>query len=331
MRILITGSTGFLGRHVLAAARRIPDARLRLAVRTPPPAGGHTVPGPADPGSAVPGPVEYVPADLADPATLDGLCRDVDVLLHCASLVGGDEAAMAAVNDRGTAALVDDARRHRVRRIGYLSTAAVHGRGPFRGERTTELPLDPASPTSRTRAAAERHVLAAGGTVLRPNLVYGTGDRWFAPGLARLHRRLTADPDGWSARLTVVEAGDLAELALAAALAPEPLPGAYLVGEPEPVLCATVVAALAEHAGLVPHRAATDLATARAALAGDPGAEVALHLTTTDRWFAVDDLRRRLGLPPAPGLTARFPAHAPWYTAALAADAAPTPASQGAR
>ncbi len=124
---------------------------------------------------------EFVRGDLSDPPSLRGVCADTDVLVHCATRIGGDAETVEAVNDLGTRALVEEAVRSGVGRIVYVSTAAVYGRGPFRGVRPGQVPIAPASATSRTRAAAERHVLDAGGLVLRPHLVHGEGDRWVDP------------------------------------------------------------------------------------------------------------------------------------------------------
>lgn len=101
------------------------------------------------------------------------MCDGVDAVIHCASRINGDEQTTRTVNDLGTRALVDEAVRAGVGRTVYLSTAAVYGRGPFTALVPGRAPLAPGSPTSVTRAAAENHVLAAGGTVLRPHLVYG--------------------------------------------------------------------------------------------------------------------------------------------------------------
>ncbi|MFF3505014.1 hypothetical protein [Streptomyces sp. NPDC003247] len=58
-----------------------------------------------------------------------------------------------------------------------LSTAAVHGNGPFRKTAEGAVEPRPLSPVSRSRLSGERFVLGAGGAVLRPYLVYGRGDR----------------------------------------------------------------------------------------------------------------------------------------------------------
>src|SRR5690606_41230280 len=137
--------------------------------------------------------------DLADAAAPDGGGAGVGVRAHGAPRVGGGPETVTAVNDLGTRARVAEAVRSGVRRIVYVSPAAVHGRGPFRGVRPGEAPIAPASATSRSRAAAERYVLDAGGVVLRPHLVYGRGDHWVVPGLVGLLRELSATLTGCDA------------------------------------------------------------------------------------------------------------------------------------
>ncbi|MEU3048255.1 NAD(P)-dependent oxidoreductase [Streptomyces sp. NPDC006984] len=202
-RILVTGSTGFIGGRVVAACG-LPGVRLVVARRS----GG---PAEKDPT------VRYVHADLTDAASLYGVCDGIDIVLHCAARVGGPGQSARAVNEEGTRALLAEAERAGVRRFVQVGTASVYGRGVFRNAGPEHLPVVPHSPTSRTRAAAERLVLAAGGTVLRPHLVIGAGDRWVVPGLVRLHQRLAASVDGWQARMSVVDVDDLARAVIAVA------------------------------------------------------------------------------------------------------------------
>ncbi|MFE1500567.1 NAD-dependent epimerase/dehydratase family protein, partial [Streptomyces albidoflavus] len=170
-----------------------------------------------------------VMGDLRDPDSLRRACAGTDVLIHCASAIGGDEELARAVNDEGTRALVDAAVHAGVTRIVALSTASVHGRGPFRAAAPGTLPLAPGSPTSRTRAAGERHVLDAGGTVLRPHLVYGTGDRLLIPGLVRLLAALPGPPDAGNSLHSLIDVDSLARVLLAAALSPATERGPYYV------------------------------------------------------------------------------------------------------
>ncbi|MGW5782064.1 NAD-dependent epimerase/dehydratase family protein [Streptomyces sp. NPDC003863] len=302
-RILITGATGFIGGRVAAtAAASAEPARVRLLARRP-------LTPPAAPG------VEVAPGDLRDPDSLRRACEGADVLIHCASAIGADEDLSRAVNDEGTRALVDAAVRAGVTRIVSLSTASVHGRGPFRAAAPGTLPLAPGSATSRTRAAGERYVLDAGGTVLRPHLVYGTGDRQLMAGIVRLLAALPGPLDGGSSLHSLVDVDSLAGALLGAALSPRTRPGAHYVNHPEPVPVAELLA-VAET--LLDGRAGTrgpavDIAEARELLADLPFAQHHLAMLATDHWFEDDRPWREWGREPGPGFTATIADHLPWY------------------
>ncbi|QKW25019.1 NAD-dependent epimerase/dehydratase family protein [Streptomyces seoulensis] len=303
--ILITGASGFVGRHVVREAGR-QRAGLRLMAHSRPV-------GDADP--------RVVRADLADPATLRGVCDGVDVVVHCAARVGGTAEANEVVNARGTAALVAEARRAGVSRVVQLSTASVYGRGTFHGSRPEQLVRNPGSVTSRTRAAAEDTVLAAGGVVLRPHLVYGEGDTWVGPGVARLLSALPGRVEGWPARLSVISVTELARLLVATALAPESdlTARVYHAAHPEPVTARALLSAVAECAGLPWPERELSLQEAREALAGQDRLLSALDMMTTDHFFDGAPLRSDLRCGPGGDFGAGFRAAAPWYRAALAA------------
>ncbi|MEU0582326.1 NAD-dependent epimerase/dehydratase family protein [Streptomyces sp. NPDC006132] len=296
---LITGASGFVGSRAVAAARGRPGVRVRTLSRR------------AGTGS------DTVHGDLSDPASLRGACADTDVLVHCATRIGGDTETAEAVNDRGTRALVEEAVRAGVRRIVYVSTAAVYGRGPFRGVRPGEVPIAPASATSRTRAAAEQHVLGAGGLVLRPHLVYGEGDRWVVPGLVRLLRELSATVTGCTALQSMIDVDTLGRAAVAAALSPAHAGGAHHVGHPEPVTVPELLGAVREHLGEPGGGAAVDVATALDRAAGSPLALHHLGMLTVDHWFVDDAFWKDLDCSPGEGFAAGFRRAAPWYRSFL--------------
>ncbi|MGW2212477.1 NAD-dependent epimerase/dehydratase family protein [Streptomyces sp. NPDC001781] len=301
-RVLITGSSGFIGGHVLKAARAAEDVRLRLLVRTPPPA--------PDPD------IEYVRGDLTDPASLRGACAGVDAVLHCAGMIGGDAELLRQANDLGARALADEVRHAGVARFVYLGTAAVHGRGPFRDVRPGEVPVAPASDTSRTRAAAEEHVLAAGGTVLRPHLVHGRGDRWVIPGILALLRTLGGLPDGWAGLQSMIDADTLGRAAFAAATTGPADGGArvHYVTHPEPVPGELLLSTVAETFGVFAKDAPrVSVRTARQRVAGHPVAGHHLGMLAVDHWFTDESLWSVSGAEPGPGFAARFPAYADWY------------------
>ncbi|KES06241.1 hypothetical protein BU52_16030 [Streptomyces toyocaensis] len=308
--VVITGAGGFIGRHVVREAeRRGLGLRLtahRSQVRA------------STPGTAV------VPADLTDPGSLHGLCDGADALLHCASQIGGPNARCEAVNARGTAALVAEARRAGVARIVHLSTAAVYGRGTFRRARPQDLDRAPVSVTSRTRAAGEDAVLAAGGTVVRPHLVYGEGDTRVVPALARMLRSLPGTVEGWHARVSAVAVGDLARALVAAALAPgERLTApVYHACHPDPVPWHVLLRAVADVASVPwPERDLTvDEAYER--LRANGGTRHDLDMVITDHWFDGDPLWADLDCVPG-AFSERFTPCESWYRQALAPAAAP--------
>ncbi|MGI5427109.1 NAD-dependent epimerase/dehydratase family protein [Streptomyces sp. CA-179760] len=297
--LLITGASGFVGSHVAAAAHRHPGVRVRqLSRRTPP--------GPAS-----------VHGDLDDPASLRGVCADTDVLVHCATRISGDAETLEAVNDVGTRALVEEAVRSGVGRIVYVSTAAVYGRGPFRGVRPGEVPIAPASATSRTRAAAERHVLDAGGLVLRPHLVHGEGDRWVVPGLVWLLGELSATLTGCHALQSMIDVTTLGRAVVAAALSPAHGGGVHHVNHPEPVGVPDLLGAVSAQLEVPGGGAAVDVATALERSAGTPLALHHLGMLTVDHWFVDDAFWKDLDCSPGEGFAAAFTRAAPWYRSFL--------------
>lgn len=297
--VLVTGTGGFIGRHVVAAALSEADVRLRLVRR------GGSAAAPLDER------VHTVSADLADPASLTGLCEGIEAVVHCASLVGADEQSLRAVNDRGTRALVQDALRHGVRRVVYISTAAVYGRGPFRRAEAGALAVAPRSATSLTRAAAEQHVLSAGGTVLRPHLVYGRGDRWVIPELAGLLRYLRAGVHCPSVH-SCIEVDALAAAALGACLSDQDLAGVHHANHPLPLRASALIDMLLAQLDL-PARRLLDPEQARARVRDAPQALHHLDMLTTDHWFSSDSIWRLLDRDPGPAPIERLARHMPWY------------------
>jgi nucleoside-diphosphate-sugar epimerase len=308
--ILVTGATGFVGSRVAAIAGARGNQRLRLALHRRPPA------------ELPPGPVETVEADLSDPGSLRGLCDGVRVVVHCASHVGTDPDVCDAVNARGTRALVEEAQRAGVARIVYLSTAAVYGDGVHRELAEGGAVCLPVSAASRSRLNAEWSVLRAAGTVLRPYLVYGTGDRWFVPAAVGLLSAMGGLVDRGRARLSLVDVDALAAVIVAAAAAsPGSLTGVYHAGHPRPVQVRTLHAAVVRHLAL-PALSRHDLPYEHALRRVGSSRRHHLDMLAADHWFESSRIWARTGCPPGAGFARSFARHAPWYRGLLTSRAA---------
>lgn len=312
-RVLLTGAAGFIGRAVGEGLRARGDRRVRLLVHDrapdpPPPAG-----------------FEVVAADLARPGTLAGLCRGIETVLHVASYVGDDPERLEAVNLRGTEALVAEARAAGVRRFVYVSSAAVYGYAVHRYARETEVTIDPATSVSRSRAGAERAVLAAGGLVLRPLFVYGNGDTRFLPVIIRGLERIPFLIAGGRARLSVISVDDLAAamIALADGRLTAPPAGAFHATDDHPVRFRDIAAALRRVLGVRRPRFSLPYFAARRVLGALGGPDFSdagrasrahrLFLVAKDHYYDSTKLWSLLGTGPGLPLTERLPAYADWY------------------
>ncbi|MGW7046869.1 NAD-dependent epimerase/dehydratase family protein [Streptomyces avermitilis] len=301
-RIVVTGATGFIGAAVM-------DALVRDA-------GSHAQPAPVlrtvgrSPGRHVSPAVEWIAADLADPATLHKTCEGADVLLHLACSLSPRPEECAAVNVAGTGALMAEALRAGVKRIICLSTAAVYGPGPHRGLVVNEVAPAPVSPASRTRLAGEEHALRAGAAVLRPGLVVGPGDKWVVPALAELLGRVPALWDGGRALLSMVHVSDLARLIarLSRTPAAPQSRGIFHASHPQPVRTANLLSCLARRGTLpeVTTPLAWQACLERFRATTGRVSERQFHLLAQDHWYRSDDIWQAAGCPPGPGPVARL-------------------------
>ena len=147
--ILVTGASGFVGRHVTRAlsADRLPVRALVRDAR-----GAATLEGVR---------CELVRGDVTDPASLRAASRGVRAIVHLVAIVEGSPATFERVMAAGTGNLVEAARETGVRRIVLMSAL---GTGP-----------GATVPFFRAKWAAEQAVGGSGieHVVLRPSFVFG--------------------------------------------------------------------------------------------------------------------------------------------------------------
>jgi nucleoside-diphosphate-sugar epimerase len=130
---LLTGSTGFLGRHL---ARRLAASGRPLRALVRPGTDRKRIP---------PEVAEVVWGGLDDPAVLDRATDGVETIYHLAARVagGGGREAFRRDNVEGTRNLLEAAARAGVRRFVHVSSAGIYGASAAGAPITEDTPLDP--------------------------------------------------------------------------------------------------------------------------------------------------------------------------------------------
>lgn len=243
-RVLVTGASGFVGPHVVAALLQA-DYRLRLALRRPQP---------------VPAGVETVMiGDLSGTVDWQAALAGVDHVVHMAGLAhagpGLDEALYIRINTQATLDLARAAAAAGVRRFVYLSSIkALSGAvdGPPLAE---DAPPMPGDAYGRSKLAAEQGLAALDleWVALRPVLIYGPGVKANMAALLRLARLPLPLPFGGLAAgrslLAVENMADAIRFALTPACPPR---RSYAVSDPAPISVADMLAAMRSGLGRSP-------------------------------------------------------------------------------
>lgn len=254
MRILMTGASGFVGRHL--APRLVSSGHDVTKLKRGTDAGQGAEASP----EVITGPSDFAalrPDHVADHPPFDAV-------IHLAALnpdrgrgeTSNDHALIRANRD-GSLALFRVVEAHGARHFVFLSTANVHA--------PSDRPIDEASPIApldayaRSKAMAETALLAAAKTsrtrltILRPAPVYGEGGR----GMIALLKRLAASPWPLPLPATLGERSFVSVEALSSAIIAcldRDGMGAetYLVADAEPVTPAALTARLRTTRGRAP-------------------------------------------------------------------------------
>ncbi len=169
-KVLVTGATGFIGGYLVRTLRQA-GYPVRVLVR-------NEARTPAAPG------VELYVGDLLRPDSLVGIEQGVEVVVHCASILGKwgtPNSLLHDVNVQGSINLLARFEGIALSRYVHLSAGGVTG--PVRQGFVDETYVcKPATPYERTKLLAEQQVLKLSrqmgvpATVVRPTFTYGPGD-----------------------------------------------------------------------------------------------------------------------------------------------------------
>lgn len=187
VRSLVTGGSGFLGRHLveklLAHGSEVVVFDLQKYV--------HEDASQAERVTACTGTI----TQLGDVVSA---CRNVDVVYHCVSadvLDNRNEALMWSVNVEGTKNVIEACKQCRVERLVYVSSASVvfDGTHMIDVDETMPYPTKYVDFYSKTKAEAEKLVLASNRASLRtcairPSAIFGERDPVLVPRLVEAAR-----------------------------------------------------------------------------------------------------------------------------------------------
>jgi nucleoside-diphosphate-sugar epimerase len=198
MKILVLGSTGYIGRKLLVALHAAPWADVTGASRTSVASSSQQE--------------KWIRADTCDVTALTEALKGFDAVVNC---VAGDGRSIS----EGARALSNAASIAGCRRIIHMSTMSVYGNAE--GSITEDFPLNhPSDWYGDAKREAESHMKTFRGetVILRPGCVFGPGSeqwvgrpaRWLKSG--RLGD-LGASGDGWS---NLVHVDDVCQAIVAA-------------------------------------------------------------------------------------------------------------------
>ncbi|HWR72274.1 MAG TPA: complex I NDUFA9 subunit family protein [Nitrospirota bacterium] len=226
--VLVTGGTGFVGRHLVAHLRKegIP---VRAVVRDPAKAQGLKEIG-----------VEVVPGDIADKPSLEAAAAGVERVIHLVGIIQeGRGFTFRSVHVEGTRNVLAAAKKAGVRQFFFQS--ALGSRPDARSE------------YHKTKWEAEELVRRSGipFTILRPSLIYGPGDL-FTVRLSDMMRLSPVLPVIGSGRSKVqpVFIDDVSACIVKAVMSDAFLGRAYEIGGPEQLTYEEVTRAIADAMGI---------------------------------------------------------------------------------
>ena len=207
-KILVTGATGFIGRHLV---RRLVKQGQQVQCMVRKSSNRQHLPE-SD--------VEFVISDFTDAASLGQAVRGCDTVYHLAGQTSGSRATLNLMNARGCQKLsAACAQQTTPPTLVIVSSLAAAGTSPINHMRTAETPAIPVSNYGRSKRAGELAALQYASrvptSIVRPGIVFGPENTEVFPifqSISQLH--LHAVPGFSSRRVSLIHSEDLIDLLL---------------------------------------------------------------------------------------------------------------------
>jgi len=245
MKCLVTGATGFTGRHLALALRRA-GHEVRALVR----------PGSARDDLAGAG-IEVHEGQLVRSDDVMAAARGCDQIYHIAAVfrtAGHPDSYYRDVNVGGTVNVLEAGRKHGCERVIYCSTGGVHGHveDPPADE-NYRLKPDDIYQVSKVEAEAAANAAIARGqpvVIFRPGAIYGEGDLRFLKLFRSVQKRRFVMIGAGTTRLHMVHVDDLVAGIELCGSRPQALGQTFLLAGPEAPTLNEIVATTADIVGV---------------------------------------------------------------------------------
>lgn len=209
--IFITGATGFVGSHVLKEFLGLPE-NINITVLS------HR----QSPVLYSPG-IKVLQGDITALSRLTGELAGTTCIIHLAAVHSESDAEeLVRVNCKGMESVIELARILHVKKIIYLSSTGVYGHGAhyMAAEETAKAP-DTLFSQSKHKAEMMLQDSGIPSIILRHRFITGQGDKYVIPGFMKAFQKMPFRINGGRARLSFIDAGDLAGIIVKFATAQE--------------------------------------------------------------------------------------------------------------
>lgn len=243
MRVVVTGSSGFIGRYVVARLATETIDVYAVSCRYS--------------NAADTSNVQHFSGDLRDPHFADAVTKSADVVIHLAGLAHARFAAddYGQVNVKATQNVAEAAIRNGVSSFVFASSISVYG--PCRDGTVSEASsCHPATDYGRSKLQAEDVLTSLSGgspmsvLILRLSTVYGAGDPGNMSRLIKSVQRFGPIVVGRGTNLkSLIHVGNVAELMVSLIGRELPHLDVVNVGDPAPYSLSTIVGTVADVTG----------------------------------------------------------------------------------